>query len=102
MLTSLLVRVLGWIGDVFLVWGVWEIGNKRRIAHLLTMIGELAWIGKSLLVGGQWDLILICSIFFVLAYRCWVKWAEPAAPAKPYDPRTNYTLGKVGIIPRAD
>ncbi len=67
------MSTLGWIGNVFLVWGIWEIGNKRRFAHLLTVVGESAWIVKSLIVG-QYDLAFICAIFLVLAARCWVKW----------------------------
>jgi hypothetical protein len=70
-----LLSTLGWIGNVFLIWGIWEIGNKRRWAHLLTVVGELAWIGKCMLSEPRvWDLAVICSIFLVLAARCWVKW----------------------------
>lgn len=73
----MLVNILGWIGDVLLLWGVWEIGNKRRYAHLLTIAGELAWIAKCLLVTPPtWDLIVICACFTVLAARCWVLWRE--------------------------
>ena len=68
-----MINLLGWIGNIFLVWGIREIGNKRRFAHLLTMIGEAAWIGKSLMTG-MYDLAFICAIFFLLAWRCWVKW----------------------------
>lgn len=71
-----MISLLGWLGNIFLIWGIWEIGNKRRFAHLLTMIGEAAWIGKCLLLTPQvWDLAFICAIFFVLAARCWVLWA---------------------------
>lgn len=70
-----MIGVLGWIGNVFLLWGIWEIGNKRRFAHLLTIVGETAWIIKSIMVG-QWDLAVICVIFGVLAARCWIKWGQ--------------------------
>lgn len=73
-----LISALGWIGNAFLVWGIWEIGNKRRFAHLLTVIGECAWIAKCLLSTPQvWDLAVICTVFAVLAGRCWVKWGQP-------------------------
>ena len=68
-----MISLLGWIGNVFLIWGIWEIGNKRRFAHLLTIIGEVAWIVKSLALQ-QYDLAVICAVFAVLAGRCWVKW----------------------------
>lgn len=70
-----MTALLGWVGNVFLVWGIWEIGNRRRFAHLLTVIGETAWIAKSLIVG-QYDLAFICVVFLVLAARCWVKWGD--------------------------
>lgn len=71
----MLVNILGWVGDVLLLWGVWEIGNKRRYAHLLTIAGELTWIAKCLLVTPPtWDLIVICACFTVLAGRCWILW----------------------------
>lgn len=71
-----MIGILGWVGNIFLVWGIWEIGNKRRFAHLLTCIGETAWIIKSLAVGA-YDLAFICTIFLALAWRCWVKWGQP-------------------------
>lgn len=70
-----MLSLLGWIGDVLLVWGVWQIGNKRRIAYLITVGGELCWIIKSLVLG-QYDLAVICVIFTVLALRCWFKWGN--------------------------
>jgi hypothetical protein len=70
-----MISTLGWVGDVLLLWSMWEIGNKRRFAHLLTMLGEAAWIGKCLLVSPhQWDLAVICGAFFILGLRCWLKW----------------------------
>lgn len=68
-----MISALGWVGNVFLCWGIWEIGNKRRYAHLLTVVGELAWIVKSLMVR-EYDLAVICGVFTFLATRCWVKW----------------------------
>lgn len=72
----MIVSLLGWAGNILLCWGIWEIGNKRRVAHLITVVGEAAWIVKSVAVG-QWDLAFICVIFLALAARCWVKWAPP-------------------------
>lgn len=69
------MALLGWVGNIFLVWGIWEIGNRRRFAHLLTVVGEAAWIVKSIAVGA-YDLAAICTVFLVLAARCWVKWGK--------------------------
>ena len=72
-----IVWTLGWIGNIFLIWGIWEIGNRRRFAHILTVVGEVAWIGKCLLsTPKMWDLAIICTIFLVLAARCWIKWGK--------------------------
>lgn len=68
-----MISLLGWVGNIALVWGIWEIGNRRRIAHLITCVGEACWIVKSLWTG-QYDLAVICAVFFVLAARCWFKW----------------------------
>lgn len=72
--------LLGWVGNFFLCWGIWEIGNKRRRAHLITVVGEACWIVKSLMPG-TWlpDLAFICAIFLLLALRCWFKWAGEQA-----------------------
>lgn len=70
-----MISMLGWIGNVFLCWGIWEIGNRKRYAHLLTVVGETAWIRKSFLVK-EYDLAVICTIFAFLAARCWVKWGQ--------------------------
>ena len=70
-----MIALLGWVGDVLLVWGIWEIGNRRRIAHLWTVGGEVCWIIKSLVLG-QFDLAIICVVFAGLAFRCWVKWGQ--------------------------
>lgn len=70
-----MISLLGWIGNIFLVWGIWEIGNKRRFAHLLTIVGEASWIVKSVALA-QYDLACICFVFLILAARCWIKWGE--------------------------
>ena len=70
-----MIPLLGWIGNIFLCWGIWEIGNKRRFAHLLTVIGEVAWFIKSM-VQQQYDLAVICIVFTFLAARCWIKWGK--------------------------
>lgn len=69
-----MLSTLGWIGNIALVWGIWEIGNRRRVAHLITCVGESCWIVKSIATG-QYDLAAICAVFFALAARCWFKWA---------------------------
>lgn len=71
----MLISILGWIGNILLLWGVWEIGNRKRLAHIITILGEGAWVWKSILLS-QWDLAVMCVFFAILAARCWVKWGE--------------------------
>jgi len=35
--------MLGWVGNGFIVAGLYGIGDKRRGAFLLTLAGELIW-----------------------------------------------------------
>lgn len=67
------MNILGWFGNVFIVAGLWGIGNKRRGAFIFSVIGEGAWIIKSL-VAHQYDLAVICCVFFALAIRSYFKW----------------------------
>jgi hypothetical protein len=69
------ITFLVWVGNLLLCLGIWEIGNRRRVAHLYSAAGELAWIIKSL-YGGLYDLAFMCVVFLVLALRCWFKWGE--------------------------
>lgn len=73
--------MLGWIGNVFIVLGLWGIGNRRRGAFLFSVVGELFWIAAA--VGrGQFDLAVICVVFAVLALRSYVKWAPAEEPTR--------------------
>lgn len=70
-----MIPFLGWIGNVLLIWGIWEIGNRKRKAHVITVFGETAWIIKSVALA-QYDLAVICLVFAALAGRAWVKWGK--------------------------
>lgn len=67
--------LLGWVGNVSIVLGLWGIGNKNRKAFLFSMVGETAWIVKSILTS-QWDLAFICCVFCALAIRSYIKWND--------------------------
>ena len=61
---------LGWIGNILIVIGLWRIGSKKRDAFLWQAVGEVSWVVKSTYYE-QWDLAFMCSVFTVLAVRCW-------------------------------
>jgi nicotinamide riboside transporter PnuC len=66
---------MDWIGNVFIVIGLWFIGNKKRWAFIFSVIGESAWIIYSLTIG-LYSLALICTVFAGLAVRSYWKWGK--------------------------
>jgi hypothetical protein len=70
--------MLTWIGNVFIVAGLWGVGNKRRGAFLFSIAGETAWI-SSAAARGDWALTTICVVFLIMAVRGYVLWGRAAA-----------------------
>lgn len=70
-----MATALGWIGNCFLVIGLWKIGDKWRNAFLFTIVGETAWAAKSVMVQ-DWALATICLVFNVMAGINWYKWGK--------------------------
>ena len=70
-----MTSILGWVGNFFIVIGLWKIGDKWRHAFLFSIVGETAWIAKSVVVQ-DWALATICLVFNVMAFRNWVKWGK--------------------------
>ena len=66
--------MLGWIGNAFIVAGLWGIGNKTRSAFVLSVIGESFWIANAYL-RQDWALATICVVFAAMAVRSYIKWA---------------------------
>jgi hypothetical protein len=66
---------IGWFANIFIVIGLWFVGNKRRSAFLFTVAGELLWTGYAT-YRQMWDLALICAVFAGLAARNWVLWGK--------------------------
>lgn len=66
--------MLGWIGNVFIVFGLWGVGNKNRRAFLYCIVGEAAWTANAVLKH-DWALASICVVFLGMAIRGYVKWA---------------------------
>lgn len=70
------MTIWGWVGNAFIVGGLWGVGNKWRPAFALSVVGECCWIYASWL-RAQWDLMAVCVVFAVLAARSFVKWGQP-------------------------
>lgn len=71
------MTALSWIGNVFIVLGLWHIGKKQWWAFLFSIIGECAWIAYSLYTH-LWSLAFMCAIFAVLAARNMMLWRKTA------------------------
>ena len=67
------MSLIGWLANILIVIGLWQIGNRKRTAFLFTITGELIWTIKAF-VFEQYDLAFICAIFCILAVRNWIKW----------------------------
>ena len=67
--------MLGWIGNLFIVVGLWGVGNKNRNAFLSSIAGESLWIANSYL-RKDWALTSICVVFFLMAVRGYIKWGK--------------------------
>lgn len=65
--------MLGWIGNVFIVVGLWGVGNRDRRAFLASCVGEALWIANAY-ARSDWALASICVVFFAMAVRGYLKW----------------------------
>lgn len=65
--------MIGWIGNIFLLAGVYYIGNKQKVGFLLTAFGEIIWIAYSVTIS-LWSLVAACVLFFGMSLRNWYKW----------------------------
>lgn len=67
--------MLGWIGDLFIVAGLWDVGNRARRGFLFSAFGESAWIANACL-RSDWALTAICVVFLLMAIRNYVLWGR--------------------------
>lgn len=68
-------QIMGWIGNVILILGLWSVGNKVRSCFIYTVIGEVLWVIYAV-HNRQWDLVTICAVFAVMAIRNFIKWGS--------------------------
>ncbi len=66
---------MGWLGNIFIVIGIWLVGDKKRSAFIFSIIGESVWTVYAL-QRGMYDLAAICGVFAALAIRNWFKWGS--------------------------
>lgn len=66
---------LGWVANVFLVIGLWTMGDRWPYAFAFTFVGEALWSIKVAKMR-QWDMLAICVVFAILALRNLVLWSS--------------------------
>lgn len=72
------MTILSWLGNLFIILGLWGIGNKRRGAFLFSIVGEALWV---IVAGHRKDVafVFICLVFFGLAIRNYIAWGKTNA-----------------------
>lgn len=71
--TNWILRKLDWVGNIFLILGMWLVGDKIREAFIFAFIGELLWTYYAW-KKKEYGLVFICIIFAILAARNWYRW----------------------------
>ncbi len=66
-------HLFGWGGNALLIAGLILIGVKWPHAFLLTVLGELLWLAESIRLK-RLDMIVLCSVFSIIALVNWVQW----------------------------
>jgi hypothetical protein len=66
---------MNWIGNIFIILGLWSVGNKSRNGFLYSLIGESFWMIWSI-HEKQWALAFITAVFAGIATRNWFKWGK--------------------------
>lgn len=64
---------IGWLGNAFVIAGLWFLSPHSRWPFLATAVGELIWAVRSWQIG-QPDMLLICVLFAGLALRNYWRW----------------------------
>lgn len=64
---------MGWIGNIFLIIGVFFINQKTRWPFLFMAVGEAIWFAYSMNMHKA-DMAFICFLFCILATRNFFKW----------------------------
>ena len=65
--------MLGWLGNVLILLGVWLLAERRRVAWLLTIAGNAVWLSQSVRAKMP-DLVFIQSTMVILAARNYWLW----------------------------
>lgn len=65
--------ILSWLGAVFIVAGLWRMGNKYRDTFVLQSAGNMAWATVAY-SRSAWPLMALSLVLILLSVRCYIKW----------------------------
>jgi hypothetical protein len=72
--------MMGWLGNLFIVAGLWGIGSKRQGAFLFSILGEALYIYRSYATH-DWALFSVCWVFLLMAARGYILWGRASEKA---------------------
>lgn len=72
--------MLGWVGNLFIVVGLWGVGNRSRTAFVVSALGEACWVSNAV-ARKDWALASICVVFLLMAVRSYVLWGREVSKA---------------------
>jgi len=75
-----MMLLLSWVGNVFIVFGLWHQAKQVWWAYVFSIAGEALWITYAL-SAHLWSLALICTVFGGLALRSMIMWRKQALNA---------------------
>lgn len=71
----------GWLGNVLLITGAWQLAHKRRHAFLITMCGGACWLIEAAKTGRA-DWLFIEIVMLLVAVRNYWHWGRDARPTE--------------------
>lgn len=76
-----MLTLLGYIGTVCIIAGIWGVGRKYRHALLFSMVGEAAYMVRELAKWPDvdWALLSLVAILLVVAADGWRRWQQDSA-----------------------
>ena len=69
--------MLGWISNLFIVAGLWGVGNQSRVFLLVGAVGNIGWFSISV-ARADWALASLCVVLISLSVRGYLKWGSHA------------------------
>jgi len=64
-----------WFAACFEIAALWLVGNKNKVGFLLGLVCNVLWIFYALNTKTAYALVFVCTIYFFLNIRNYVKWS---------------------------